>query len=286
MSLRKALTILIIVAAAQTLAGRVAIASPRSDDPQEEEPLPFSDRHDVDLRGPVLGPNDSQGALGWCFAYAASDMISTAIQTRISPIDAGITYFSQMSDTSRFFRGIVGGRMKLESGEMKGLLKILKHEGACPEQNAAPQLRFLSKDQILTGLKSKQFTADETCTERISIDEVKMRSFGEDDMKIAQLDQSLDRGMAAALDYFVFPLLTPEHRKHHRGLFDSITDRHASSIVARRTRDGVTSYLIRNSWGSSCSQYRADLECEGGNFWITEKELRKRAKTITVVTER
>lgn len=50
---------------------------------------------------------------------------------------------------------------------------------------------------------------------------------------------------------------------------------HASSVIGRRWNDKTKTceYLVRNSWGRDCSIYREGIECDGGNFWASGKEL-------------
>lgn len=48
----------------------------------------FDEKSPIDLRGPVLGDVYDQGSVGWCFAFAASDVVSTVIGQRISAWDA------------------------------------------------------------------------------------------------------------------------------------------------------------------------------------------------------
>lgn len=50
---------------------------------------------------------------------------------------------------------------------------------------------------------------------------------------------------------------------------------HASSVVGRRwnAEKKTCEYLVRNSWGTDCSQYRKDIDCDRGNFWLSSKEL-------------
>ncbi len=48
---------------------------------------------------------------------------------------------------------------------------------------------------------------------------------------------------------------------------------HASSIIGRRSNRGQCQYLIKNSWGSSCSGYDPRTECEGGKLWVDARAL-------------
>jgi len=49
-----------------------------------------------DLRAnPVLGTVRNQGSLGWCFAYAAADIYSVALNQRVSPFDIAVNYYRE-----------------------------------------------------------------------------------------------------------------------------------------------------------------------------------------------
>ena len=60
---------------------------------------------------------------------------------------------------------------------------------------------------------------------------------------------------------------------------------HASSVVGRRInqKTGVCEYKIRNSWGSSCDNYRKDLKanCENGNIWVSRAEVTQNLQGVT-----
>ena len=59
-----------------------------------------------------------------------------------------------------------------------------------------------------------------------------------------------------------------------------VTDRsgsHASTLVAKRWKNGRCEYKVRNVWGKGCSEYSQDKisECnyEEGSFWVTDQKL-------------
>jgi hypothetical protein len=49
--------------------------------------------------------------------------------------------------------------------------------------------------------------------------------------------------------------------------------RHASIVIGSREKNGSCELLIRNSWGTSCSTYSNDFDCEQGNIWIPQDVL-------------
>lgn len=48
---------------------------------------------------------------------------------------------------------------------------------------------------------------------------------------------------------------------------------HASAIIGRRQGPQSCEYLIKNSWGKSCSGYDKSWDCEGGKVWVSYEAL-------------
>ena len=57
---------------------------------------------------------------------------------------------------------------------------------------------------------------------------------------------------------------------------------HAAMIIGRRkkTSTGKCQYLIRNSWGTDCSNYKRGVKCENGNLWVDDNELEQNMTKI------
>ncbi len=64
-----------------------------------DDKKPFKKRNsadhcsNVDNRSDLLGPVRNQDSVGWCFAYAAADLVSYKLGTKISAFDLGLSYF-------------------------------------------------------------------------------------------------------------------------------------------------------------------------------------------------
>lgn len=52
----------------------------------------------IDNRNEALGPVRNQDGVGWCFAYAAADMLSQKTGKRVSAMDISISYFQQQTN--------------------------------------------------------------------------------------------------------------------------------------------------------------------------------------------
>jgi hypothetical protein len=84
------------------------------------------------------------------------------------------------------------------------------------------------------------------------------------------LDQALDNHRVAAIGYSANLIMKPEP-----GDKDQHGD-HSSTIVGRKKIGGSCHYLIRNTWGESCSIYLPKFRrrCEAGNVWVSGDELK------------
>lgn len=64
---------------------------------------------------------------------------------------------------------------------------------------------------------------------------------------------------------------------------------HASVLIGRRwNKDAYRcEYLIRNSWGPRCNGYNnKNIQCESGNFWISETDLKRTLFSVTYLEAR
>ncbi len=93
---------------------------------------------------------------------------------------------------------------------------------------------------------------------------------------VKTIHRELMSGMPVSIDYFYGVL---EHSKNfHRKL----EDLHTSLLMGQRF-DPVTSecqYLIKDSYGESCSGYDPSLECQLGYLWVGESALRRALVSI------
>jgi hypothetical protein len=90
---------------------------------------------------------------------------------------------------------------------------------------------------------------------------------------LTSLDRRLDKEKPVVFGY-----------RAKKFFVDEPEDVHASIIVGREFRDGVCKYLVRNSYGSGCGQYKEPYaeptNCTRGHFWITEEDFQKSAEFI------
>lgn len=83
---------------------------------------------------------------------------------------------------------------------------------------------------------------------------------------LVSLDRRLEKGKPVIVGY-----------RPNRFFLQQTDEMHASIIVGREMRGGECKYLIRNSYGPGCGQYRPPYNgrnnCNRGNFWVSEAEL-------------
>ncbi|MDC1175564.1 hypothetical protein OAT67_09205 [Bacteriovoracaceae bacterium] len=105
-------------------------------------------------------------------------------------------------------------------------------------------------------------------------------SYQSDDMftsvgsMVNTIDSKLDSGDILGLSYKA-SVLSDRH--------DFSSGNHASLIVARKfnSSTGSCEYLVRNSWGTGCSNYDDELSCEEGNIWLPEETLKRTMRGVT-----
>ena len=69
------------------------------------------------------------------------------------------------------------------------------------------------------------------------------------------------------------------------GLICDSPGSHSSSIVGRRWKDNKCQFLIRNSWGETCTMYKAEFRknCERGNVWVDSDTMTEMLDGITYI---
>ncbi len=60
---------------------------------------------------------------------------------------------------------------------------------------------------------------------------------------------------------------------------------HASSVIARRWKNGKCEYKIRNSWGPTCEAYLPEIDCNRseGAFWVKDETFHEMVNSITYI---
>ena len=93
-----------------------------------------------------------------------------------------------------------------------------------------------------------------------------------------RISKQLESGRLVGLDYDSRIL----KNSSNRGV--KISELHTSGLVGRRwsSENKSCEYLIRNSWGTDCtnSGYDPSYECEGGSLWLAESQIYQNMTSI------
>lgn len=86
-----------------------------------------------------MTPSD-QGNIGWCYGYAANDILSQKLGIPLSAIYTSSNYTSRITGAGRFFRSILNGDTAVaEGGFIAGAIKDIKKNGYACSTQALPQ---------------------------------------------------------------------------------------------------------------------------------------------------
>ena len=113
--------------------------------------------------------------------------------------------------------------------------------------------------------------------------------FGENiDRVMSTIDTQLNHGKILSISYNAHFLATENYTHGSKNIFNSAPN-HASTVVGRRFNEatGACDYLIRNSWGNSCSEYIEEYkdQCSNGQIWVPAYELRENLSRIIYLEE-
>ena len=216
-----------------------------------------------------LGPARNQGQTGWCYGYAAADLLSYLLKVKIS---AAAVVFSPAKIQLK-----ARDAKNTDGGDTTVALRRALRVGLCREES------FPSDGDALApnlGADARLFRSElkDQCLDRLfptSIAIYKKRVRGD----ITLINQILDDNniVSTGLDGDIFQTENKEKYK---------TD-HASVIVGRRWNDfeNRCEYLFRNAWESNCDGYRMDRDCVQGHIWLSESDVVKSVTDITYLTD-
>lgn len=290
----------------------------------------------VDFRS-RLPPLRNQDSVGWCYAFAASDLVSFKVGTAISPVDIAISteaakesYFSYLkgffSSGDHAGRRLTGGdrvhtaikygskrgfcrdadlpsddyvyaqmRADLKSaldeiGKMRASARAMGHAsaGKCDEEYRRLRSIFpnISPAELADALDASSFRplldllVDKTCKNRIKprggieAEFIKLQGKRPAE-KATTLNRILSSGRPVGIGYDANVVYDMNKGSEYK-------DNHDSSIVGRRwnSRSNSCEYLLRNSWGRSCSIPDPQYDCENGYVWLPEGPLTRVLESV------
>lgn len=134
--------------------------------------------------------------------------------------------------------------------------------GALKVQDIADILVQSYRNDLASSLR------DLSCKNRVNVSgEMKIISSKD---RMRRIDEVLTGGGIVGFDYYIEALGLNQNASQTNGL-------HASTIVGRRWNEELNTcqYLVRNSWGESCTYYEEPDRCEKGNVWIDRDQIQR-----------
>lgn len=205
----------------------------------------------------VLGRPRRQADGPFCFAITAADLLSWEIKWQVSTNHAmQFFYYTNVGKFLGFFKPKHGGLIDTT-------LRAAAGKRMCLEQDLP------YNDDYDTAMASSCEEPKAYIDENLSVRTVSTRM--QNGRKLFPvIDEQLDRGNLVGIHYRVEAMLTNSD--------EGVTwANHASSVVGRywSERTGTCSYVIRNSWGSSC---RGPLFCRDGYYEVPESRMDEAAQ--------
>ncbi|MGE9743964.1 hypothetical protein [Bdellovibrio bacteriovorus] len=308
-----------------------------------------------ELKKYFMTPSD-QGNIGWCYGYAANDILSQKMGAPLSAIYTSSYYTSRITGAGRFFRSILHGDTAVaEGGFIAGALKDIKKNGYACSTRALPQngtfnfelvpnyvsmagtgdlVRYMEKlrnnepcdemcerrtdylfdyffgklnvidvKRYIINSKSSRLEdvlfklMDSGCgSSKIAVSgSLKIRTGGDtsksgpksndrygsepqfdpEQTLLAKLNRQLNQNKVVGFEY---------NAKYVTGVGGIFGGWHASSVVGRKVINNKCHYLVRNSWGTTCS-YKPGIICdkETGSYWVDSKTFKRMTSKLVWV---
>jgi hypothetical protein len=215
----------------------------------------------------TLGPIKHQ-KVGWCFAFAAADMLSQVSGYNISGAHIAKNYYAKSIKA-----WIWGGE---ESGTIKDALEINLKTPLCDEHG------YSSKN--ITNIESaKKYSCRRFVTELYDYEVKSVKGSGYYDGFILfdLLDETLLEGQIAGIHYDSSQL-TNERK------LSTVPVRadHASTVVARYfdKKDSSCRYVIRNTYGNNCKpSNNKSIKCVNGYYSVPEVQMTRMLITVVAL---
>ena len=275
-----------------------------------------------------------QGQVGWCFGYAAADLLSQASGESVSAIHTSAKYAASLSGAGRLVRKIFGmSKTVSQGGFIDDAFDDIQDLGyVCPDTavtssgyvsgaTGMSELASFLKEQrngnctgycasSLNALVHSYLKGQDTQAVIDYVDANKSENF--DKMVFNLFERSCQASRVNLRQSFKMQVFNKSQTTGNRDSFEtplSMTERidqglsqgklvgleylamyiadygplagHASSIMGRKEINGVCHYLVRNSWGESCS-YKSGVICERkqGAYWVPRETMNNMALRV------
>ncbi len=265
-----------------------------------------------------MGAVRNQGIAGLCFAYAAADMVSWAVGWRISAVDIALYDFKNSSypHIQDVYRN---------GGDEIAAINTGAVEGYCPESESpsdepwidfsedphapiydafldldrtswsSPKVRRSAR-KVFPNITDQDF--DDTLAFRYPkrrILELQKRNCRRQrksapNFRMGMITSASGAGFVRLIDRELDKNLIVGIAFHSNSIY-TIPDKedgHVVSLVGRRWNSdrGVCEYLIRDTFGDQCDEYKPEFECHHGYLWVDDALLRRNVFEVDYIKRR
>lgn len=250
----------------------------------------------VDLRK-KLSPLRNQGNTGWCFAYAASDLLTAKLGKEISAVSVAINF---KTDSILSFFDRLKGNSAFRSGTISSAI-LASRDKLCLESELPSDLANIDLEKSFKNIKTNHLSMDDCISLGEIISQSQLNNFIKITKKLSERESLKQMAEVSCKKTLNHKLTTQEIKKSElisgmNGVLDqgqiigiSIDPRfweegknykgkkfdHSVSVVGRKWDSKTNScrYLIRNSMGTDCRNYDPVYSCEKGYTWVPETTL-------------
>lgn len=270
------------------------------------------------LKKHLSTPTD-QGNIGWCYGYAAADLLSVEAGEPVSPTHVSSIYNKSIRSNLLWRLGynistLFTGRDVYEGGLIgKAAKESMEVSPLCKYSDMDRYTHLINRLEATKQMvKDKKITMDAAC----EVIENTLPDLGATSQKFMEdfITKNINDSLESLLRESCQKVEVPKKKKKvlHRPIFfgkrkhvknvnklleqgkplgvsynvKHVTNRlsgyHASTVIGRRWNNGRCEYNIRNSWGRVCN-YKKDIECNrnDGSFWVKDEDFYKLALNFT-----
>ncbi len=192
--------------------------------------------------------------------------------------DSPSEYFSENVDTKKYIQNIEKKSSLLKDQPSSEFIKKCSQDKTLPFDEIRKVLKSTEPENIIFSLneqRCKNKKVKLNYSDYLRVDKEVSSKYKKEDL-ISSIDQQFDRKQPSLIGYdtgFLF-----QDRKFSP---------HAVVVVGRRYNKELKKceFLIRNSWGESCSGYAGKYtkasHCDKGNIWIAREEMHRNIHKVT-----
>lgn len=267
------------------------------------------------LREHFSTPAD-QGSIGWCYAYAAADLLTVEAGVPLSPSHVSSIYNKSIRSNILWrlgyeIKGLFSSRETYEGGFIgKAAVEAMDASPICRHNRIDKYTHLIGMLELAKNrVKSQEMAPHVACAiAKKSLPHIDIESFMSDFVS-KNINDTLESHLRQNCQTVEIPkrqkkvlhkpfffgkkkyvdnvnkLLEkgkPLGISYNAGNVSRISGYHASTVIGRRWNNGRCEYNIRNTWGRVCP-YKEGIECNqnDGSYWIKDEEFYKLSLNFT-----